>query len=147
MAHGECDLLCLDLARAESVRAVLPPSDSMRPASDRARALADPTRLRVALAIAAAGELCVCDLAWVCGLAQNLVSHHVRQLRGAGLADSRRDGRLVMYRLTDGGLTLLAAVTDDAAMAAPTPRQYAPAATAIATAGGSRHAHRVPKVH
>lgn len=49
----------------------------------------------------------MCDLAWVAGLAQNLVSHHVRVLRSAGLAASRRDGRLVMYRLTPQGTELL----------------------------------------
>lgn len=110
MAAEECELLCLDLPRAEAVRAVLPPVGVARGASERARALADPTRLRVAAALSAGGELCVCDLAWVCGLAQNLVSHHVRQLRVADLAVSRRDGRLVMYRLTEAGQALLAAV-------------------------------------
>ncbi|MGA4992745.1 helix-turn-helix domain-containing protein [Nonomuraea bangladeshensis] len=38
-------------------------------------------------------------MAWVCGLAQNLVSHHLRALRRAGLADSRRAGKLA----TDAG--------------------------------------------
>ena len=52
----------------------------------------------------------MCDLAWVVGLAQNLVSHHLRQLRSAGLAHSRRQGRLVLYSLTGRGATLLAAV-------------------------------------
>jgi ArsR family transcriptional regulator, lead/cadmium/zinc/bismuth-responsive transcriptional repressor len=75
-----------------------------------ARALGDPTRLRVASALAVGSELCVCDLAWVCGLAQNLVSHHLRLLRTAGLASSRRDGKLVMYRLTPPGEALLTAV-------------------------------------
>lgn len=108
-----CALLCLDLVHAEEVRAALPVVDAAREVADRARALADPTRLRVAVALATGGELCVCDLAWVCGSAQNLVSHHVRQLRLAGLAASRREGRLVMYRLTGLGHALLAAVTAD----------------------------------
>lgn len=79
-------------------------------AAAQARALGDPTRLRLASALAVGSELCVCDLAWVCGLAQNLVSHHTRQLRSAGLATSRRDGKLVMYRLTPVGAALLTAV-------------------------------------
>lgn len=69
--------------------------------------MADETRLRIALALLAGGEMCVCDLAWVCGLAQNLVSHHLRALRAAELAVSRREGKLVIYRLTDVGHTLL----------------------------------------
>ena len=58
------------------------------------------------------GELCVCDLAWVAERAQNLVSHHLRRLRADGLVSSRRDGKMVLYSLTDSGRTLLAAVLD-----------------------------------
>lgn len=107
MSGDSCELLCLDLPQAEAVRALVPAEEDVRPAAERARALADPTRLRIARALQAGGELCVCDLAWVCSAAQNLVSHHVRQLRTAGLAASRRDGKLVMYRLTDTGRALL----------------------------------------
>ena len=56
-------------------------------------------------------ELCVCDLAWITEVSENLASHHVRVLRSAGLATSRRDGKLVMYRLTDAGNRLLTALT------------------------------------
>lgn len=113
MSSDSCELLCLDLPQAEAVRAVVPADEDVRPAAERARALADPTRLRIARALQVGGELCVCDLAWVCSAAQNLVSHHVRQLRAAGLAASRRDGKLVMYRLTDTGRALLALLLPD----------------------------------
>jgi ArsR family transcriptional regulator, lead/cadmium/zinc/bismuth-responsive transcriptional repressor len=46
----------------------------------------------------------------VVGLAQNLVSHHLRQLKVAGMVSSRRNGRLVMYRLTERGRMLTSAV-------------------------------------
>lgn len=105
-----CELLSLDLPHAEQVRAQMPDVDNATVAAAQARALGDPNRLRVASALAVGSELCVCDLAWVCGLAQNLVSHHVRLLRTAGLAASRRDGKLVMYRLTAVGAALLTAV-------------------------------------
>ena len=109
-----CDLLCLDLPHAEEVRAQLTASQSHeRVLAERARALADGSRLRVARALGLGGELCVCDLAWVCGLSQNTTSHHARQLRTAGLADSRRDGKLVMYRLTPLGARMLAQLLDD----------------------------------
>ncbi|NED19835.1 helix-turn-helix transcriptional regulator [Streptomyces sp. SID9913] len=85
----------------------MPHLPGLEKAAEAAKALADPTRLKVAAALAAGGELCVCDLAWVVGQAQNLVSHHLRTLRTAGLAASRRDGRLVMYTLTDRGHDLL----------------------------------------
>jgi len=40
--------------------------------------------------LALGGELCVCDLAWISGYAENLASHHLRRLREAGLAGRRR---------------------------------------------------------
>ncbi|BBX19496.1 transcriptional regulator [Mycolicibacterium duvalii] len=105
-----CDLLCLDLPHAESIRAALPALETTEKAAAGARALGDPTRLTIATALMAGDELCVCDMAWVVGQAQNLVSHHLRQLKVAGLVASRRDGRLVMYRLTDRGRDLTSAV-------------------------------------
>jgi DNA-binding transcriptional ArsR family regulator len=111
MPDDHCDLLCLDLPLAERLRAAQPSETALRDHADRAKALADPTRLSIALALGGAEELCVCDLAWVTSRAESLVSHHVRALRGAGLAASRRDGKMVMYCLTDTGRTLLRAVT------------------------------------
>ena len=111
MTDDACDLLCLDLPRAEAVRTRLAASPDADRVASIAQAYADPTRLKIALALAEGGELCVCDLAWVCGIAQNLASHHVRRLRDAGLASSRRDRKLVMYRLTPAGASLLSALT------------------------------------
>ena len=110
MSAGDCELLCLDAGHAEQVRAQLASGDGVRRAAERAKALGDPTRLRIAAALAVGDELCVCDLAWITELAQNLVSHHLRTLRSAGLADSRREGKLVMYRLTDDAAALLRAL-------------------------------------
>lgn len=111
MTTDASDLLCLDLPHAEEVRAGLPALDSLEDAAARAKALSDPRRLRVALALCSGAEMCVCDLAWVCGDSGNLISHHLRVLRAGGLARSRRDGKLIMYALTPAGRALLGAVT------------------------------------
>ena len=111
------DLLCLDLPRAEAVRRSMPPLDTLDAHARAARAFADPTRLAVAYALDASERACVCDLAWIVGRHEKLVSHHVRQLRTAGLARSERDGKMVMYELTDRGRALLRAVTTEAARA------------------------------
>jgi DNA-binding transcriptional ArsR family regulator len=105
-----CELLCLDLRKAEAVRASQPRPAVLNDAAHRARALGDPTRLMVAAALYEGGELCVCDLAWVTGRSDKLVSHHARALRAAGIAESRRDGKMVLYALTDAGRALLGAV-------------------------------------
>lgn len=102
-----CDLLCLDILKAEAARGAQPPADTLERAAQAARALGDPTRLAIALALDHAGEACVCDLAWVVGREEKSVSHHVRLLKSAGLANSRRDGRMVMYALTEQGTALV----------------------------------------
>jgi DNA-binding transcriptional ArsR family regulator len=101
-----CDLLCLDLRHAEEIRAALPQMDGVEAAAAGARALGDPTRLTIAAALLRGDEMCVCDMAWVVGQSQNLVSHHLRQLKIAGMVTSRRQGRLVIYRLSDRGRVL-----------------------------------------
>ena len=106
-----CDLLCLDLPMAEGVRAAMPGIDVLEAWSAGAKALGDPTRLAVALSLRAGERACICDLAWILGRDEKLVSHHARQLKAAGLAHSERDGRMVMYSLTERGHALLAAVS------------------------------------
>ncbi len=110
MTNDRCDLLCLDAPRAEGIRRKLLGEETAQEAAERARALADPTRLTLAAALREGGELCVCDLAWISERSQNLVSHHMRLLRSAGIARSRRHGKLVMYGLTDTGRELLSSV-------------------------------------
>src|SRR5438093_11943042 len=100
MADDHCELLCLDLERAEVLRAERLNPTIAAGGSERASALGDPTRLTLAAALRDGGELCVCDLAWITERAQNLVSHHMRVLRHAGVVESRRDGKMVMYSLT-----------------------------------------------
>jgi DNA-binding transcriptional ArsR family regulator len=117
VAGDRCDLLCLDLPLAESVRAAQPLRDVLERAASGAAALADPTRLGIAAALHAGEELCVCDLSWIVGRSQNLVSHHLRALRTAGLARSRRKGKLVLYTLTEQGRQLLEAVLATNALA------------------------------
>jgi ArsR family transcriptional regulator len=54
--------------------------------------LADPTRRRIFLLLMQ-GETCNCELTDLLGVPQNLISHHLRALREAGLVRCRRDGR------------------------------------------------------
>ena len=105
-----CDLLCLDLPKAEAARRALPPAAVLEAWATGAKALSDPTRLAITLALRESGTACVCDLGWVTGRDEKLVSHHLRALRTAGLATSTREGKMVMYELTARGRSLVAAV-------------------------------------
>jgi len=111
VADDRCDLLCLDLPKAETLRATRLSERDARALAEGFRALGDPTRLTIALALRETDELCVCDLAWIVERAENLVSHHLRALRAAGLADYRRDGKMALYSLTEHGRGLLDTLT------------------------------------
>lgn len=117
---SECELLCLDLPQAERARAALPSLDDLESVAARARALSDPTRLAIAVALRDCGPACGCDIAWVVGRADKLVSHHLRTLKSAGAATSRREGKLVLYELTAECLELLDTLYGAATAAART---------------------------
>jgi DNA-binding transcriptional ArsR family regulator len=74
-----------------------------------AKVFADPTRVLIMQALARQ-ELCGCDLGWVTGQSEKVVSHHLGRLRRDGLLDTRRDGKVVFAGLSDRGRELLSAV-------------------------------------
>jgi ArsR family transcriptional regulator len=87
--RGVCCTLDLELPaeRADEVASVL-------------KALSDPTRLQMLLALRAAREpACICDFTATFGLSQPTVSHHMKKLRDAGLVDATRKGIWTYYRL------------------------------------------------
>jgi len=70
------------------------------------KALSEPTRLRIMLLLLRK-ELCVCELMFILGMEQSRVSHHMRVLREAGIAEDVRDGRWIIYRVPDEARALL----------------------------------------
>ncbi|HWQ09820.1 MAG TPA: metalloregulator ArsR/SmtB family transcription factor [Holophaga sp.] len=72
--------------------------EPIEPLVDLLKTLAHPARLRI-LALLRDGELCVCQINTVLGLAPSTVSEHLTEMRRAGLLSERKDGRWVHYRL------------------------------------------------
>lgn len=66
------------------------------------KALADENRIRMLLALQG-GELCVCQITELFGLAASTISKHLSILYQAGLVDSRKDGRWIYYSLPAKG--------------------------------------------
>jgi ArsR family transcriptional regulator len=62
------------------------------------KALADETRLRILLSLRQ-GELCVCQITELFGLAPSTISKHLSVLYQAGLVNSRKEGRWMYYCL------------------------------------------------
>jgi ArsR family transcriptional regulator, arsenate/arsenite/antimonite-responsive transcriptional repressor len=66
------------------------------------KALADENRLRMLLALQN-GELCVCQITELMGLAMSTVSKHLSLLYQAGLLNARKEGRWMFYSLPSKG--------------------------------------------
>lgn len=80
----------------------------------RLKALADPVRVQLMSMVLAEPEdgVCTCDLAPAVGLTEATVSHHLKQLRDAGLIQGSRKGTNVFYRPHPGALSALVRVLD-----------------------------------
>ena len=75
--------------------------ETMRATLRITKALADLQRVRI-LMMLGPGELCVCQIVEVLGLAPSTISKHLSILSAAGLVDFRKDGRWMYYRLPEG---------------------------------------------
>ncbi|MBX3727698.1 MAG: helix-turn-helix transcriptional regulator [Candidatus Sumerlaeia bacterium] len=64
------------------------------------KALSDANRVRIVCALER-GELCVCQIQELLGLAHSTTSKHLSLLAAAGLLDVRKEGRWAYYRLAD----------------------------------------------
>ncbi|HUU38714.1 MAG TPA: metalloregulator ArsR/SmtB family transcription factor [Candidatus Desulfaltia sp.] len=73
----------------------------MKSALKTFKALADPTRLRIA-AILLRSEVCVCELTAILGMEQSRISHQLRILRDADIVEDRRERRWIVYAIPEG---------------------------------------------
>jgi ArsR family transcriptional regulator len=64
------------------------------------KALSDPNRVRI-VKLLEEGELCVCEIQELVGLAQSTVSKHLKILEDGGLVSSQKDGSWINYRLCE----------------------------------------------
>jgi DNA-binding transcriptional ArsR family regulator len=88
---------------------------SLHQATELFGLLGDPSRLRIALLLARAGEMHGRELVAQLGLSQPVVSNHLKWLRMGGLVEFRRDGKRHYYRLATRVVTdLLRLVCDPA---------------------------------
>lgn len=81
------------------------------------RGLGDPTRLRIVALLRDEGELPVGELVERLGIAQPKISNHLACLRWCGFVETRREHRMVYYRIADervvGMLDLAHALLED----------------------------------
>jgi DNA-binding transcriptional ArsR family regulator len=95
-----CDIRCINAEKVERARRRMKSTAAVAELAETFRLLGDPTRVRVAWALAQE-ELCVCDLATLLAMSQSAVSHSLRSLRQLRLVQVRKEGRIAHYRLDD----------------------------------------------
>lgn len=83
------------------------------------QALADPTRLAIVRQLSADGEVCACDFAACCDVAQPTVSYHLRVLREAGVVIGERRGTWIIYRLAPEAVDRLRALVGSLRVGGP----------------------------
>ena len=76
-----------------------------------ARALADPTRVRVLVALRG-NELCVCELCDALSVTQSTLSSHLQLLRDAALVSSRKQGKWMYYAISPDAGPLIDSLFD-----------------------------------
>ncbi|ULT56411.1 metalloregulator ArsR/SmtB family transcription factor [Neobacillus drentensis] len=95
-----CEVTCVDSEKTTRVKQQIT-NGNIVDVTKLFKALSDETRLKVAYALTLEEELCVCDVAHIVGATTATASHHLRHLKGLGLAKYRKEGKLVYYSLDD----------------------------------------------
>lgn len=100
------DSIMIDSAYVESTDAETTWRDATAELASAFKALGDPNRLRI-LAVLADAKRCVCEIQEAVDIPGNLLSHHLKVLREAGLIEGERRGRWIDYHLIGGALKRL----------------------------------------
>lgn len=91
--HGEEE-------KIEKLEEVMPQADSFQTVADVFRQIGDGTRVRIFWALCHIEE-CVTNIAALMDMSSPAVSHHLKQLKSAGLIVSRRIGKEVYYKAAE----------------------------------------------
>ena len=95
-----CSIKCINEAKVKETVKTLPPKEDIAQIADIFKALSDPSRLKIVLALLNQ-EHCVCDIAAICGQTDSGVSHQLRLLRTLKIVKNRRSGKIIYYSIDD----------------------------------------------
>ena len=104
----------------EKLIPILPDDNIAENAAEIFSLLSDGTRLKI-LWLLCHCEECVCDIAEAVGMSAPAVSHHLRLLRQSGLISWRREGKEVLYTLSESSKADFVHQTIDGLLAAKCP--------------------------
>lgn len=78
----------------------MPSEEMLYDLADLFKVFADTTRIKILYALMD-GDMCVADIAEVVDVTQSAVSHQLRSMKQAHLVKFRRDGKQIIYSLSD----------------------------------------------
>lgn len=103
--QAECTCTC---GCADETIDMMPDEELLYDLADLFKVFGDTTRIKILYALMAE-DRCVADLAEQIGATQSAVSHQLRTLKQSRLVRAKRDGKNVIYSLSDGHVhTMLA---------------------------------------
>ncbi|MBN1775034.1 MAG: helix-turn-helix transcriptional regulator [Clostridiales bacterium] len=83
-----------------AVRGAMPSEEDLSNLGDLFKVFGDTTRVKILCALSES-ELCVCAIAELLGMTQSAISHQLKVLKDARLVGNRREGKTVVYFLSD----------------------------------------------
>ncbi len=95
-----CEIKCINETKVRETVKTMPANEDITQLADIFKALSDPSRLKIVLALLNQ-EHCVCDIAAICGQTDSAVSHQLRLLRTLKIVKNRRDGKTIYYSIDD----------------------------------------------
>ena len=82
------------------VHEILPPEETLYDLAELYKVFGDSTRIKI-LYVLFESEMCVCDIAEVLDMSISAISHQLRVLKNSELVSFRREGKTIIYFLTD----------------------------------------------
>lgn len=95
-----CDVHEIHADKVTLVKNKLPDEDEMYDLAELFKVFGDSTRIKI-LFVLFETDICVCDLAECLNMTQSAISHQLKILKVSRLVKSRREGKSVIYSLSD----------------------------------------------
>jgi DNA-binding transcriptional ArsR family regulator len=95
-----CSNRCINEIDVNNTIKTLPDQKDIVGMAEIFKALSDPSRLKIVLALLEQAH-CVCDIAAICQQTESAISHQLRVLRTLKIVKNRREGKIVYYTLDD----------------------------------------------
>lgn len=106
MKDYQCETIFIHEDKVNILKSNILEEKTMIKVSQLFKVLGDPTRIKILYALKET-ELCVCDLSVVLGMSQSAISHQLKTLRDIDLVRSRKEGKVVFYRLADAHVDMI----------------------------------------